>query len=170
MRAILHRKDRKSVKDSRPFLYRLHGKCLAQNCCAPQKERFSRQTRRKAQKYWACISSIFNAVCREKIPFEAVGSLPCTPQPCRSFFVRGIRILTAASRPQNDRVYTPSCHSERAERVEESQKRSFAALRMTRRLRIPTASVRTGLGMTGRGTTCHPERAKRVEGSDSPDN
>ena len=44
------------------FSFCLNEKFLAQNCYAPEKERFFCQARRKAQKYWICISSIFNEV------------------------------------------------------------------------------------------------------------
>jgi len=47
-------------KYSRSFSFCLNEKFLAQNCYAPEKERFFCQARRKAQKYWICISSIFN--------------------------------------------------------------------------------------------------------------
>ena len=36
-------------------------------------------TSAEAQKFWICISSIFNEAWRENILFQAAGSLPCMP-------------------------------------------------------------------------------------------
>jgi len=72
---MLHKIIRKYVKYSRIILFCLNEKSLAQNCFAPQEERFLWQARQKAQEYRLCIPSIFNAACREKILPEAVVSL-----------------------------------------------------------------------------------------------
>ena len=76
---IHHRIIREYSKYSRIFLYRLDEKCLAQNCAAPQTERFMCQARRLAQEYWICIPSTGNDAWYEKILFAAVASLTCTP-------------------------------------------------------------------------------------------
>ncbi|MBR0199573.1 MAG: hypothetical protein IJQ42_05355, partial [Oscillospiraceae bacterium] len=68
---IHHRKIREYSKYSRIFLYRLGEKCLAQNCAAPQTERFLCQARRLAQEYWICIPSTGNDAWHEKILFAA---------------------------------------------------------------------------------------------------
>ncbi len=70
---ILHKTIRKYIQYSLIVVSCLDEKYLAQNCSAPQKDRFLCQTRQKAQEYWICIPSIFNAVWRKKILFEAIG-------------------------------------------------------------------------------------------------
>ena len=57
---MLYEKLRKYMQVFPQFFIYLNEKILAQNCYAPEKERFFCQARRKAQKYWICISSIFN--------------------------------------------------------------------------------------------------------------
>jgi hypothetical protein len=57
------------------FLY-----LAAENREAPQKRRFLRRTRRKAQEDMESLSSIFNAVRRKRIPFEAVYPYVNVPQ------------------------------------------------------------------------------------------
>ena len=76
---IHHRKIRRYNKYSRIFLLRLDEKYLAQNCFAPQTERFLCQARRLAQEYWIWIPSTGNDAWREKILFAAVVSLTYTP-------------------------------------------------------------------------------------------